>query len=242
MTFGFDAVILAGGRASRFGGRDKTALLHDGLSLLEVAVTAVAGARAIAVVGHGIEADDPRLRRTVEEPRWAGPVAAIVAGLRALDDAPEARTVVIAADLPFAVPAVARLLAVAGDADGAAEAATDGEGGEGVGGRRAVVAVDGDGREQPLLAVYPTAALRRAVETADRAGRANDRGPSLRAALAGIDVRSVALPEPLCADVDTPADAIRHGVHGPPLHRRTAAEAAAATDPAESARPERTRA
>ena len=46
----FDAVILAGGRASRLGGIDKTALVAKGSTLLERAVQAAAGAEKIVVV------------------------------------------------------------------------------------------------------------------------------------------------------------------------------------------------
>ncbi|WP_394552386.1 molybdenum cofactor guanylyltransferase [Agromyces sp. MMS24-JH15] len=204
MTVAFDAVLLAGGRASRYEGRDKTALELDGRSLLAIAVDAVAEARAVAVVGERSEHpggahDAPRIRPAVEEPRWAGPVAAILAGLRVLADDPAPFTFVLAADQPFAREAVARLAARLAD-PGA-------EGG--------VVAADASGRRQPLLAAYPTSALRDAVETADDAARGNPRGPSLRAALATLDPVELILPDPLCADVDTAADAARLGLREP---------------------------
>ncbi len=135
-----DAVVLAGGSGRRLGGVDKAALSVGGARLLDRVLEACSGAGHTVVVG-------PR-RRTVREVEWVreeppggGPLAGLAAGV--------ARTgaelvVVLAADLPFVTPqTVAALLAgLPEDSDG-------------------VVMVDPGGRDQTLLAVYRTRALRR---------------------------------------------------------------------------------
>ncbi|MBM7830239.1 molybdopterin-guanine dinucleotide biosynthesis protein A [Agromyces cerinus] len=198
----YDAIVLAGGRAARLGGIDKTALTIEGTSLAARAVGAVSGARAVAYVSSAPAPRwvlaERRIRVAAEDPPWSGPVAAIAAGLEGLADRPQPFTVVLAGDLVGAAPAVALLLArVAHTVDG-------------------VVGVDPDGFSQPLLAVYRTAALRAAVvdvlASTQDAQRAGGRGASMGAVLAQLHLRGVALRGSWCADVDTPADAERHGI------------------------------
>ena len=99
----FDGLVLAGGRARRLGGTDKTALAVGGRRMVDAAVAALAGAGRVTVVGPGHD--------VVEEPPGGGPVAAIAAGLARVA-APV--VVVLAADLPFVTPGVvARLVAAA---------------------------------------------------------------------------------------------------------------------------------
>jgi len=200
-TVGYDAIVLGGGRGARLGGVDKPSLVLGGLSLAARAILAVAGARAVAFVSHGVvpsaeplEPLDPRIRLVREEPRWAGPVAAIAAGLAGLDDRSEPVTVVLAGDLVDPAPAVAALLACAPRGD-------DG-----------IIAIDPDGVRQPLIAIYRTAALHSAVATVGTVVRARGRGPSMHAVLQRLELRELALPAGWCADVDTPADAARHGI------------------------------
>lgn len=209
VTGAYDAIVLGGGRGSRLGGVDKPALQFEGLSLADRAIRAVAGARAVAFVSHGTVPSarplNPRIRVVREEPRFGGPVAAIAAGLAGLDDRPEAVTVVLAGDLVDPAPAVAALLAHR-------TAATDG-----------VVAVDPDGVRQPMLAVYRTAALTAAVSavvSAAEPGDADGRGPSMRAVIGRLELSALSLPARWCADVDTPADAARHGILVPGEVRR----------------------
>jgi molybdopterin-guanine dinucleotide biosynthesis protein A len=197
-TVAYDAIVLGGGRGSRLGGADKPALVLGGLSLADRAIRAVAGARAVAYVSHGVvpsaEPLDPRIRLVGEEPRWAGPVAAIAAGLAGLDDRSEPVTVVLAGDLVDPAPAVAALLA------------------HGPRGDDGIIAIDPDGVRQPLLAIYRTAALQSAVAADGTVVRARGRGPSMHAVLQRLELRELALPAGWCADVDTPADAARHGI------------------------------
>ncbi|MEU9267856.1 NTP transferase domain-containing protein [Streptomyces sp. NPDC048251] len=176
-----DAVVLAGGGARRLGGADKPGVRVGGRALLDRVLGACADARTTVVVA------DPRptarpVRWAREDPPGAGPVAALDAGLRhtAADD-----VLVLSADLPFlAADTVRRLLTAlrAGAAEG-------------------VLLTDADGRDQPLVAAYRTAALRRelAVLTAGEGGLT---GLPLRRLTAGLDLTRV--PDPVASfDCDT---------------------------------------
>ncbi|ANJ08492.1 NTP transferase domain-containing protein [Streptomyces parvulus] len=159
---GYDAVVLAGGAARRLGGADKPGLRVGGRALLDRVLAACAGARATVVVA----APRPTVRPVVwarEDPPGGGPLAALAAGLRLTE---AEFVVVLSADLPFlGGPTVARLLSVlaASDADG-------------------VLLTDADGRDQPLVAAYRTAAVRREL-----AALAGEKGQ--QAALAGMPLR-----------------------------------------------------
>ncbi len=199
------AIVLAGGRAARLGGIDKPALRLDGRSLLERAVDAVPAARRIVVVSHTAPAiDDPRIVLVAEKPRWAGPVVALGAGLTGLGADAASVTVVLAADLLDPAIGVARLLEHVGVASGGDEP-LDG-----------VVAVDPGGHPQPLLAAYRTRPLLEAVAAVPAADAApGSRGASMRAVLDRLRLDEVMLPWSACADIDTPADAARHGIRLP---------------------------
>ncbi|MFD0904290.1 molybdenum cofactor guanylyltransferase [Actinomadura sediminis] len=175
---GWDAVILAGGRARRFGGADKPAARVGGRALLEHVAAAASGAARLVVVGpaRDVAVDAVRVR---EDPPGAGPVPALRAGL---PEVRAPRVALLAADLPFLRPAhLARLHdALAGSARGA-------------------VLVDADGRDQWLAGCWRTAALRTALDAYD--------GASLRGLLAPLEPARVALPagdRPPWYDCDTP--------------------------------------
>ena len=110
------AVILTGGRAQRLGGTDKASVDHEGRSLLEHALAAVADAAETVVVGPDAETSRP-VTFTRESPPGGGPVAGLAAGVAALEGRHE-RVVVLAVDMPHVGPdTVARLLAAAEDGD-----------------------------------------------------------------------------------------------------------------------------
>lgn len=184
----YDAVLLAGGRASRMSGIDKTALVADGLALSDHAVAAAARARSVVLVGlrDGRTAQDGVVV-TREDPPFGGPVAGIAAGLVAVPE-PAPWTLVLACDLVRPERAVDALLRAADDT-----ADVDG-----------FVAVDEDGRRQPLLALYRSSALREAVQAL---GDPTD--AAVRRLTAGLRLVEVLLAAGLCADVDEPADAAR---------------------------------
>ena len=185
----FSAIIIAGGRATRLGGIDKTALVFNGRTLLQCALDAVREAQQVAVVGFGIDlAPAEGLSQTEEEPRWGGPAAGLTAGVHNLRLSRVEHTVVIAADMPRVAGAVAMLLeAVDEDHDG-------------------VIAIDSSGIRQQLLAVYRTSALRQAVAAADSTNAA------MRSITGTLRLRELVIPDELCADVDTPIDAIENGI------------------------------
>lgn len=205
----WDALIVAGGRATRLGGIDKTALVWQGRSLLDGVVAAASGARRTCVVGS--DADLPaNVLRAVERPRWGGPAAAIVAGLQALAGDSAAGTdsrsaagtdwvLVLAGDLVHADAAVVLLLDTAAGliADGPI---ADGPSADGV------ISVDPAGRRQPLLAVYRRAALDSSalLRPADNL--------SVMSLIGGLSLVELLLPGALGDDVDTPADAARLGI------------------------------
>ncbi|MCP1412698.1 NTP transferase domain-containing protein [Paenarthrobacter sp. A20] len=197
----FNAVILAGGRATRLGGVPKPSLTYDGASLLSHALQAVRGAAAVVVVGPdasgsgGVLLPDNVLRAR-EEPAYAGPAAAIAAGLAALKNhgmgAPW--TLVLACDMPHASRGVALLW----------EALASQPGVEGA------MAVSADGRKQPLLGAYSTAAMEREVGVASQgSGLTNS---SVFRLLARLNVLDVAVPAGSTDDVDTWEDAAALGI------------------------------
>ncbi len=191
----FDAVVLAGGRASRLGGLAKPLLLgYGGERLLDIAISAASDAARIVVVG-----DVPSragILVTHEDPPFSGPVSALAAGWAALADSPSPFTLVLASDLPRIGPAVAALLAAV---DPTGRAAT-GEADDGV------IATDGDGRDQYLLGLYSTDAMSARLREAPAAGG------SMRALVDGLRLLRVPAPDGSTADVDTWEDAERLGV------------------------------
>lgn len=202
----FDAVILSGGRSARLGGAPKSELLFDGATLLEHSLRAIRGAAGIAVVGPDPGTLPEGVLACREEPPYAGPAAAIAAGISALKrsrqapDLPAAPpfTLVLACDMPRAGAAVRALL------DAAAEAPE----------LEGFMAVSADGRRQPLVGLYGTAGLQR--RTADAARRGALENASVFALLASLEVREVRVPEGSTEDVDTWDDATALGVTRPP--------------------------
>lgn len=175
---GFDAVLLAGGRARRFGA-DKPAAAVGGRALIEWTAAAVAGASRLIVVGppRDVLPDAVVVR---EDPPGAGPVPALRTGLAEVR-AP--RLALLAADLPFLRPGhIARLFGAMGERPGA-------------------VLVDEAGREQWLAGCWRTAALRAALaghEGAALRGLLGPLDPAVVALPAGA--------RPAWYDCDTPEE------------------------------------
>ncbi|KAB7743862.1 NTP transferase domain-containing protein [Nostocoides sp. F2B08] len=147
-----DAVVLAGGRATRLGGASKPLVEVAGRTLLDRALDAASGADRVVVVGP--VPVPPGVLRTLEDPPFSGPAAALAAGLAALVDAvgsarPAPWTLVLAADVPRAAFAVPVLLSAAAD-----DPEADG-----------VCFHDAQSHPQWMLALYRSPALRAAVST-----------------------------------------------------------------------------
>jgi molybdopterin-guanine dinucleotide biosynthesis protein A len=209
MPTAFDAVLLAGGRASRVGGDDKTAFTSGGARLLDLSIAAAGGAVALVIVGPRDASELPATAVvTREDPAWAGPVAALAAGLDAVDR-PSPATLVLACDLPRAPDAMRALREGRGGARGilGGPAVHDADRSDDRDGR---IAVDASGRRQPLLALYRTDALRGRLDALRAEGPLA--GLSMRRLLAGLDLVEVPVGDELCADVDTPDDVTRLGV------------------------------
>ena len=206
----FDAIILAGGRSSRLGGVPKSGLIYDGATLLERSLLAAGAAGRAVVVGPDPGGLPGGVLTCREEPPFAGPAAAIAAGLAALAADHASRhaaaapyTLVLACDMPRSAGAV-RALAEALAASAAGTPERDGADG--------VMAVSADGRKQPLAGFYGTAGLQRSV--ADAASRDRLENASVFALLARLDVREVRVPPGSTDDVDTWDDASALGVSG----------------------------
>ena len=122
---GFSAIVLAGGRAARMGGADKASVEHAGRTLLEHAIAALVEAEDVVVVGDPVPTTRP-VSFCREQPRYAGPAAALLTGLDALPR-PAATVGVLAVDMPLVSAATfRRLRAAASGHDGAFLADTDG--------------------------------------------------------------------------------------------------------------------
>ena len=187
----WSALILTGGRSSRLG-RDKAAEHVGGRPLLARVLGSVPTDIDVVVAGPPPVGAGRPVRVCREDPPGGGPVAGIAAAL------PLIRTdivVVLATDLPFLGDAPAQLAAamIGGAQGGAASAGCD-----------AVLAVDADGRHQPLCAAYRTDALRRGIALLPTPA-----GASMRALVATMAVqtrRPTAATVDPTFDVDTPAD------------------------------------
>ena len=168
----WDAIVLTGGRATRLGGVDKMSVEIGGRTLLQRTLDAVSGAARVVLVG---EVDAPGVTVVHEEPRFAGPAAAVAAGLA---EVTAEWVLVVAGDHPFLADAVAPLVD-----------ARSGDGG---------IAVGPDGRRQNLMVMVDAGALRSSLESQDDLADL-----PFRTVLEPLDLAEVAVPERATADVDT---------------------------------------
>lgn len=178
------AVILSGGRSSRLG-TDKTAAVVGGRPLLRRVVDSIP--RGVALIISGPDPGDigRRFDLVREDPPGSGPVAGLAAALPLVATP---TVVLLAADLPF-LGDLPNLLA------------------QELGDREALLVLDATGQEQPLLAAYRTASLRRAV-----AGAGQLSGAPVRRLLTHLRIahhRPVAATVDPALDVDTSADLAR---------------------------------
>lgn len=175
-------IVLCGGTSRRFGGGDKTAATFGEATVLDHLLDRLPPQLPIICAG-----DHRPTRRAVtwvrEDPPLGGPVAGIAA---ALEHVTTPLVAVIAGDMPYAalaLPTLRSALTSAPDMDGA-------------------VAVDPDGRHQPLLAIHRSAALRAVLP-------ARPGGMPARRVLGGLRTVRVPVGDRASADVDTPTDLAR---------------------------------
>lgn len=187
VTLSWAAIIVAGGAGRRLGGLDKPGLVVDGQTLLDRAVAACEAAAEIVVVGPR-RPTRGRVRWTREEPPGTGPLAAVEAGLRALNPGP-AVVAVLAADLPLITSTLVERLVVGLDSEPSA-----------VGG---LAAAGDDGRVQPLAAAYRRDSLAAAL-----ADIGDPRHRPVRELLARLTVAAV-VDQAGAVDIDTPNDLAR---------------------------------
>ncbi len=156
-------VVLAGGRATRFGA-DKLAVEFDGRPLLEHAITAVAQVADEIVVVAGFGAPEPPLQADVGVPIIVardlipdgGPLAGLAAGLAI---ASHPLLLLVGGDQPALQPALLRELVHVLDAG----AGTDGAAFD-------VVGLEEDGQLRPLPAALRVATARPAADVALASG------------------------------------------------------------------------
>ncbi len=177
----YAAVVLAGGRAARLGGRAKPQLVVGDRTILAAVLAAVVDAAQRVVVGPPQPVPDGVLV-VREQPPGGGPVAALRAGLAHVTADVVA---VLAGDLPFVTAELVHDLRSRLTGDG-------------------VLVVDDAGRDQLLLGVWRTAPLRAALPEAAA-------HVPLRRVLAPLAVRRLrpAVPDgtpPPWTDCDTPGD------------------------------------
>jgi molybdenum cofactor guanylyltransferase len=176
----WSAAILAGGQATRFGGRDKSALPVDGRSILDRQLAELSSVTDDVMIVGGSHA-------TIHDVvPGCGPLGGVHAALtRARGDA----VFVVACDMPYVTAALARyLLSLAGDVD-------------------AVVPRTERGYH-PLCAVYARACLEpAAVRLAERRLALRELLAAVNTrAVTEEELRRVGVPSRLLANVNTPAD------------------------------------
>ena len=136
MTSGYEVVVLAGGRSTRYGS-DKLAVLLD---LVLSALPADAGVVCVGTHRPTLRAE---VRWAREEPPFSGPLNAVAAGVA---HAATQTVVLVGGDMPrvgLAVPSLARLAATSG---------------------RPVALVDLTGTVQPLASAWPNDVLMAALD------------------------------------------------------------------------------
>ena len=185
------AVVLGGGRSTRFGS-DKLAIDVGGAPLLLHAVDAARGvARQVVVVGRPAVPLPEGVVVVADSQAHAGPYAAVLDGIDALDLDIEV-VLVLAGDLIDPGPILPALLAALGADDPHRPP-------------EAAVAVDDEGRRQPLLAAYRVEPLVAGMAGVDAYHRA---AYALLDGLHVVEVPAADVPgaNEATRDVDTPAD------------------------------------
>jgi molybdopterin-guanine dinucleotide biosynthesis protein A len=180
MSEKWSAMILTGGRSSRFGSNKSLAMLN-GQSLLSRLLSELAENIEVVIVGPTFESQSRSLKFIQENPVGGGPVAAVDAGLAMIDTEFVA---LLATDMPFAA-------AVLHELANSLEASLDG-----------LIPLDAEGVPQTLCAIYRTSALRNALVKLG-----NPQGRSMRSLVELLELKEIELSAVLKSrllDIDTP--------------------------------------
>jgi molybdopterin-guanine dinucleotide biosynthesis protein A len=180
--------ILAGGQATRFGGRDKSALLVNGRSILDRQLASLAPLTDdLMIVGdRDVAPGAIPLRAVPDVVPGSGPLGGLHAALTA---ARGDVLLLVACDMPYlSAPFAEYLLSLAGDAD--------------------IVVPESERGYHPLCAVYTRACLEpAAAQLADRQLKMRELVDRMRTRVVPIeDIRRFGDPHRLLANVNTPAD------------------------------------
>ena len=109
------AAILAGGRAVRFGGQDKGALIVGGRTIRDRQLDALRPLTGDVLIVGGVPAQAPGARHVPDVVSESGPMGGL---LTALLSAQHDATIALACDMPFvSTQLLACLVALAGDVD-----------------------------------------------------------------------------------------------------------------------------
>jgi molybdopterin-guanine dinucleotide biosynthesis protein A len=184
------AAILTGGQATRFAGRDKSALLLDGRRILDLQMAALAPLTDdLMIVGKGdvdVARHQTRFRVVHDIVPGCGPLGGLHAALTAArGDA----LLLTACDMPYlSTPFLEHLLSLVGEAD--------------------IVVPQTERGYHPLCAVYTRACLEpAAARLAERRLRMRELVGSLRTRVVPLEeIRQFGDPDRLLTNVNTPAD------------------------------------
>jgi len=182
------AIVLCGGTSRRLAGRDKTREPLAGTTVMDYLLDTLPPDWSVVCVGEE-RATTRSVRWCRESPASGGPVAGLAAGLAHLAHTGAGTCVVVGGDMPFAAAALQPLLAAL-----KAAPALD-----------AVLAVDPDGRAQPLLAAYRLEALRAAIP-------GEPAGARLMSVVRALATGTMACDAQVTLDVDTP-EALQRARH-----------------------------
>jgi molybdenum cofactor guanylyltransferase len=173
-------IVLCGGTSNRLGGVDKTRESLAGTTVMDHLLDGLPSGWPVLCVGEQ-RATTRSVRWCRESPAGGGPVAGIAAALEHLDDLSTEVCVVVGGDMPFAASALPMLVDSLNTQPGL----------------DAVLAMDPDGRGQPLLAAYRCQALRSALPPQPGGARLMD-------VIGDLVTGTVACEARTTLDVDTP--------------------------------------
>lgn len=181
MDLDIAALILSGGKSSRFGS-DKTSAMLGKKTLINHVIDSIPNHWPMVIVGPTFASTRDSLQFTREVPAGGGPVCAIQAGLQLISTEFVA---VAAADMPIAGRVLKELTQNAITKD-------------------AVIAIDETGFAQTLCAIYRTDPLRAAIKSLEPLA-----GQSMNKLVGLLEIEKISLGKEFASsllDIDTPED------------------------------------